>query len=61
MCTIFRRWTIVCYERLRKKNMNLLKKKIISDNCLLREKYNILNLSSVCKKIKIYWWIKMKV
>ena len=29
---------------MRKKNRNLLEKNIITDNCLLREKDNILNL-----------------
>jgi len=35
---IFRKLTIVCYEREREnaqKNRNLLEKKIITDNCLL--------------------------
>jgi len=44
MCIIYRKLTIVCYERERTKNMNLLEKNIISDNCLLRKKDNILNL-----------------
>jgi len=45
MCTIFRKLTVVCYEREKaQKNRNLLEKKIIIDNCLLQEKYNILNL-----------------
>jgi hypothetical protein len=38
--------TIVCYERdiVCKKNRNLLEKKIVTNNCLLREEDNILNL-----------------
>jgi len=45
MCTIFRKLTIVCYGReTAQKNRNLLDKKIITDNCLLQEKNNILNL-----------------
>jgi len=45
MCTIFRKLTIVCYEREgAQKNRNLLEKKIITDNNLLREKDNVLNL-----------------
>jgi len=45
MCTIFRKLTIVCYERENaQKYRNLLEKKIITDNCLLQEKDNILNL-----------------
>jgi len=55
MCTIFRKLTIVCYERVHKIFLeiwtngsltptNLLEKKIITDNCLLRKKDNILNL-----------------
>ena len=43
MCTIFRKLTIGCYERERAKK-KLFEKKIITDNCLLREKDNILNL-----------------
>jgi len=40
MCTIFRKSTIVCYERENaQKNWNLLEKKIIAVNCLLWEKY----------------------
>jgi len=41
-----------------------LKIKLKTDNCLLLEKDNILNLleDKVCaKKIGIYWWIKMRV
>jgi len=37
MWTIFRKLTIGCYERERAKK-NCLRKKIITDNCLLREK-----------------------
>jgi len=45
MCTIFRKLKIVCYERENaQKNRNLFEKKIITDNCSLREKNNILNL-----------------
>jgi len=45
MCTIFRKFTNICYEIERaQKNRNLLEKKIITDNCLLREKDNTLNL-----------------
>ena len=45
MCTIFRKLTIVCYEgEYAKKKRNLLEKKIITNNRLLREKDNILNL-----------------
>jgi len=39
MCTISKKLTIVYYERVRKKKM--LAEKIITDNCLLREKNNI--------------------
>ena len=47
MCTIFKNLTIICYdlwESAHKKKRNLLEKKIITDNCLLQGKYNILNL-----------------
>jgi len=45
MCTIFKKLTIVCYEiKSAQKNRNLLDKMIITDNYLLREKDNILNL-----------------
>jgi hypothetical protein len=45
MRTIFRKLTIVCYERESgQKKRNLLEKKIITNNCLLREKDKILNL-----------------
>lgn len=67
MRTIFRKLTSVCYERdwaKKKKKRNLLEKKIVTNKCLLlREKYNILNLPKreiICKKIGIYWWIKMR-
>jgi len=43
MYIIFKKLTIVCYERAQK-NRNLLEKKIIIDNYLLREKDIILNL-----------------
>ena len=42
----------------------LLGKKIVTNKCLSREKDNILSLlkrESVCRKIGIYWWIKMRV
>jgi len=51
--TIFRKLTIVCYERVSEKSMNLLEKKIVTNKCLLRDKDNILNLlerESACKK-----------
>jgi len=38
--------------------------KIVTNKCLLRKKDSILNLlerEGVCKKIEIYWWIKMRV
>jgi len=45
MCTIFRKLTIVCYEReCAQKKRNLLEKNITTDNYLLEEKDNILNL-----------------
>ena len=44
MFTIFRKLTIVCYDRARKKIKNLLEKKIITNNCLLREKDYLLNI-----------------
>jgi len=40
MCIIFKKLTIVCYEREWAKN-KLLERKIITDNCLLRVKNNI--------------------
>jgi len=48
ICILFKKLTIVCYEREHaQKNRKLLEKKIITDNCLLRDKYNILNLGLV--------------
>ena len=44
MCTIFRKLTIVCYEREYAKKQEFVGEKIITDNCLLREKDNTLNL-----------------
>jgi len=45
MCTIFKKFIIVCHVRENvPKNRNLLEKKIITDNYLLQEKDNILNL-----------------
>ena len=54
MCTIFRKLTIVCYERECAKKMNLLEKMIVTNKCLLQslklkqmfvtKKYNIWNL-----------------
>jgi len=45
MCIIFRKLKIVCYERgSTQKNRNLVEKKIITDNYLLREEDIILNL-----------------
>ena len=57
--------TILYYEReCAIKIRNLLEKKIVTNKCLLRDKNNILNLlerESVCKKIGIYWWMKIRV
>ena len=38
MCTIFRKLTLFVMRESAQKNRNLLEKKIIIDNCLLREK-----------------------
>jgi len=62
----FENWQLfVMRESVQKKRRrNLLEKWIVTNKCLLREKDNILNLlerESVCKKIEICWWIKMRV
>jgi len=74
MCTIFRKLTIVYYEResVCQKKKNLLEKAIVTINCLLWDKDNILNLffertyikfigKGKCVQISIYGWIKMRV
>jgi len=60
MCKIFRLLIIVCYGREIKcvKNKNLLKKKRVTNDCLLWEKDNTLNLlerESVSINIGIGW------
>ena len=47
MCTIFRKLTIVCYERERAKKQEFVGEKDNNYNCLLREKDNILNLLKI--------------
>ena len=42
MCTIFRKLIIFCYERENAKKNEFIEEK--DNNCLLREKHNILNL-----------------
>ena len=47
----------------KKKKRNLLEKKIVTNKCLLRDKYNILIYwkEKACEKKVIYWWIKMRL
>jgi len=46
-----------------KNNRNLLERAKVTNNCLLRKKYNTLNLlereGTWKKKSRIYWWIKI--